>query len=117
MTSQYDFVNELNKKRDLNIYPTKPRKPVESTFGKEYHLYANALHKYDLDIIKYQSAMNEYRNKDNQAQSEFKISLFEYLGITDHPKAEKIYNMARSKGDSLDSIVEWAEELSELILE
>lgn len=65
----------------------------------------------------YVQARTEWIAKDNSVKSELKADILAELGITNHPKADKLYEMAWEAGHSEGyySVFDRAEELAELI--
>lgn len=63
----------------------------------------------------YIEAIKEYRRIEKEKQAEFKADLLEELGITDHPKADRLFRMARDRADSLMGIYNEAEDLAALL--
>ena len=122
MSNEYSDTYEIATKystliHDL-VYPTKPNKPYESDFGKNYRAYADAREKYDEDMIQYRNYLNKYREQENNYLNQFQIDLLEYLEISNHPKASKLYSMAWEDGHSsgLSEVGMKAEWLVELLI-
>lgn len=53
-----------------------------------------------VDLEGYNQSVKEYNAEGNRVFDEFKSDLFNDLGITDHPKAELLFNMAYDKACS-----------------
>ena len=61
-------------------------------------------------------ARNELARKQAALDAEFKADLLAHLGITDHPKADLLYQMAKEIGDDEPhEILRWASSLAELL--
>ena len=54
-----------------------------------------------------------YYNNNSQ---NFKLDVLKYLGILEHPKAFKLYNLAYNMGNGYHEILGYAEDLLELLL-
>ena len=63
------------------------------------------------------AAINAYQAENARLIEKFKRDLFEELGISDHPKREKLYSLAWELGHStgFSEVVSYAEQLSELL--
>lgn len=59
----------------------------------------------------------KWRNEQHRLHALFRKDLLEDLGITNHPKADKLFEMAWDNGHSegLQAVYDWAVELSELL--
>lgn len=69
------------------------------------------------DTEAYKDSINEYRKKQQELITKFHDDLFQELGISNHPKRGKLYDLAWSYGHSegFRSVFEYASELSELL--
>ena len=58
------------------------------------------------------------RDLQNKIYAQFKTDLFEELGISDNPKKDKLFSIARELGhsDGYSSVAYYAEILADLIL-
>lgn len=65
----------------------------------------------------YKDAIKEYRKKQQELITKFQNDLFEELGIYNHPKREKLYDLAwvYGKSEGLSSVFDYAAELVDLI--
>lgn len=65
----------------------------------------------------YRKAMNAYTNAIRNQEISFRIDLLEELGITDHPKADLLFDKAWEFGhaDSYRSVFNWACALVDLL--
>ena len=62
-------------------------------------------------------ARNELARRQAALDAEFKADLLAYLGITDHPKADLLYQMAKELGEAEGphEVLRWASGLAELL--
>ena len=102
-------------------YPTKVRKPLlpkihNSETVKEY---AQKLQVYEEEYAAYQVILAEYRNETNRLWNEFKKDAIDDVGLLNHPKADKAYNMAYERGHSegLYSIYDELCEIADLLID
>lgn len=72
---------------------------------------------YEDRMKKWKQEKRKWRERCNAIHEHFKKDLFEYLDITNHPKREKLFELAWEYGHSngLNSVVDYAEELVELL--
>lgn len=68
--------------------------------------------------LAYYEALKSYRMGAFQAREKFKADLFEYCGMTGHPKAERAFSLAwyNAHSGGYNSVVYYFEELADLIL-
>lgn len=84
-------------------FPQRPSKPVfkHNATAKDARDYADRLDHYEkVDYPVYINAINTYRKDEARLYDKFKADLFDDLGITGHPKADKLYMIAYSRGHS-----------------
>jgi ribonuclease HIII len=70
-----------------------------------------------VDDAAYTKAHNRYMDRQNQLYKEFKRDLLEYHGVTDHPKANKAFEMAWEKahGSGYQAVMDAFDDLVELL--
>jgi hypothetical protein len=70
-----------------------------------------------VDEVGYKNAITSYNSNGRVLLELFKTDLAEYLGLTDHNKFDKLFDMAweRRHSDGYCAIAEEAEELAELL--
>ena len=51
-----------------------------------------------VDNVEYKKHLQEYHKEESKLHEEFRRDLFEEFGVTDHPKADKMYGYAWEKG-------------------
>lgn len=99
-------------------YPDKPDKPIKvnsetnADFGKR-------LDAYNYEMAEFRERLKLYRESVHKVELRFRADLLEALGIQNHPKANKLYDMAWEEGHSegYRCVADVAEELAELIKE
>jgi len=96
-----NFTNYENKVE----YPGKPKKPVEPKYHgdsvqyeKDSQAFVLALKQYTIELEKYHAALKLYREESNRLERLFKIEALEEVGLSDHPKADKIFAYAWEQG-------------------
>jgi hypothetical protein len=103
-------------------YPQKPTKPrldhatVTSTSAKEH---AEHLAEFERLLTQYRADKEAYDKDCEACLAAFKHDLFADLGLKDHPKAEKLYQIAWDRGHSsgLENVYCEASELAALIVD
>jgi len=65
----------------------------------------------------FDKAMSIYRTEKTRCFNHLKTDILEDVGMTGHPKADKLFNLAWSheRSNGLDCVLEMAEELAELL--
>jgi hypothetical protein len=77
--------------------PVKPRLPKDHT-AEEVRGYADALEVWESLQSDYHHQLDLYRAETFRLENQFKKDALEELGLTDHPKADKIYSKAWDQG-------------------
>lgn len=103
-------------------YPEKPKKPfIDSKIAtpRMYREHAAALEFYEIEKEKYDEKRKAYDEEDYRLEQEFKKNALEEVGLTNHPKADKIYAYAWQEGHSsgFSEVFNTLLELSELFLD
>jgi hypothetical protein len=95
----------------------KPRLTSLSPTQEELDTYTKLHEKYMSDIVESDAQKKAYRIHERILMNQFKKDLLDELGITGHPKADKLYDFAWEHGhsDGYASVYSWAEELVDLI--
>ena len=114
-------------------YPSKPKKPdAKCVNGHKFNSFLSNFEKipkfcsecgipvrddYITKIEAWKREVSEWVKKCREIDEMFKNDLFEYLNIKDNPKRNKLFNLAWEYGhsDGLRLVVNYAEELSELL--
>ena len=80
----------------------RPKKPVLTSRAtpKQAREYADALEKYSQDLASFLAYCKERDKQVSILYEQFKVDLKEDLGITDHPKAETLFDLAWEYGHS-----------------
>ena len=100
--------NDMHTKIQDGYYKNKveyPSKPVKPRLGKnatsvEAKVYAEALESWEKNMEDWRDKIKEYRKIDNQLYMLFKRDALDDTGLTNHPKAEKAWEMAWDRGHS-----------------
>jgi hypothetical protein len=89
---------------------------MKRQFDDEFQPPENCVEEYVLDEVSYNAHLKHYHEENKRLQDEFRRDLIEEYGMTDHPKADKIFNKAWDMGSSLgyQSIQEYFEDFVEL---
>jgi hypothetical protein len=97
-------------------YPERPRKPVK-TSSESNKDFGTRVDDYEYQVGRWRVATEEYCRKQAAINVAFKERLLNALGISDHPKADKLYAKAREYGHSSGfyEVAYYAEELAELL--
>lgn len=95
-------------------YPSRDDYQIEEVVTRNGKIVSR---KFISDLEAYNKARMDYCQKENELYSQFKNDLFEELGISNHPKREKLYSLASEYGASegLNSVFSYAEDLVDLI--
>ena len=100
--------------------PKKPKKPFLQNFhtSEKAYEYAQELHTYEIELNEYQNRMKAYRQHSNDLHNLFKKDALDDVGLKDHPKAEKAWEMAYEKGRSEGNYSVYQElcELADLLI-
>jgi|APSaa5957512622_1039677.scaffolds.fasta_scaffold28480_2 hypothetical protein len=120
---------------DLDKYAPPPS-PVKPTCPEAYRIvaysssdiqvrYTGAGKHYSHEIAEqceaeyraWLQARRAIRQENSDIRMTFKADLLESLSLTDHPKAQRLWEMAWDHGHSagLSEVVDWAETLAELV--
>jgi predicted nucleic acid-binding protein len=100
----YEDFREGGKYTSNVPYPEKPKKPVLNTNyalnATEIRKHADLVDRYELEVEVYKKKKDSYHAGLADAEDRFKKDLFEDLGITNHPKAERLFSKAWERGHS-----------------
>ena len=96
--------------------PSKPRLPHGPT-AEQARVFADDMELYEVGMEEFRKHTEAFRAAERDAMSRFKADVLAENGITDHPKADKLYEMAWERGHSsgIQEVAMYAEELSELL--
>lgn len=99
-------------------YPVGPKKPFlkHAHTSEEAVKYAKDLKAYESILPTYRELRDNWRAKDSELHSQFKKDALEEVGLTNHPKADKIYAFAYEEGHScgLNEVWNYLQNLAEL---
>ena len=98
------------------IYPSKPVKPSQKDYANNADFGA-ALDLWEADKDKWLLLVDEYRAANGEVVQSFKSELLDALKISNHPKREKLWEMAWERGHAhgFYEIAQEAERLAELL--
>lgn len=116
--SVYDLAKEFDNKYRAVPYPERPVKPKREDFPNNA-AHGLALDKYDAELANFRDKQSASSAEAGRIESEFKTALGKELGVSAHPKFDKMYSIAYSHGHSsgFTEVAMYAEELSELLTE
>lgn len=96
------------------ILPIKPL--LKGQTPSDYRNYADMLEAYDIEMIQHKKQLAAWREKKEAMDKAFKEDLFKELGISNHPKREKIFEMAYDEHHyDLEGLYDYAKELADLM--
>lgn len=87
-----------NKIKTLE-YPKRAVKPERARYANNA-TYGAAVDKWEVAEQEFRTKRTEYNMQVGLIEQQFKTALLKELGLTGHPKAEKLYAMAWEKGHS-----------------
>jgi hypothetical protein len=101
---------------DLPSKPSRPLPPRDPTPEKARQ-WALDLERYNEEKLAYDVARVVYEEKVVCAKMKFKSDILKLYGLTDHPKADAIFNMAWEEGHSagLATVDIWVAKLMDLV--
>lgn len=85
---------------DAGEYPQRPKSPVEpkNRTAENMRAFAESLDVYENEMDVYREKRKLYNEKKAELHQEFITDLFEEFGVTNHPKAHKVFNIAWDLG-------------------
>jgi hypothetical protein len=116
----YDLIDRI--KDGQYDDPPRPLAPNKQYLKQDHNaiearIYSERLAKHEIYRIEYAKSMREYTQRKRMLFLTFKADALKYCDITDHPKAERAFEMAWEEcRDSFVQVVEYLGELSELML-
>lgn len=98
-------------------YPRKPNGGIVLN-AKDTAAFLKAFKAYDAALVDYHAAREAYIVENGQIYAQFKADVLAELGLTDHPKAEKLFGMAWDRGHSegYASVLSVAEDYADLLV-
>lgn len=119
--SNYSSVYEIaekyqNMSREVP-YPTREEgKPVRERYAS-VPAFSAALNEYEIRFHTFIEQKKEYHQAQEQITQGFKRDLLEYLEVSNHPKAETLWNLAwdHGHGSGYNDVAGYAEDFSELM--
>jgi hypothetical protein len=121
--SAYELAEHYRSLINAVPYPEKvnlPPKPVRGNFPNNKS-FGEALDEWEdvegMEKTIRNRKLQEHRQAVSNIEEEFKVALFDYLGISKNKKAEKLYSMAWENGHAsgYTEVAQIAEQLAELI--
>lgn len=105
---------------DAGEYPQRPKSPIEpkEKTAENMRAFADSLDVYENKMELYRDKRKAYDERKAALNQDFKLDLFEEFGVTDHPKADKVFDIAWDLGhaDGYDSVSYYFEKLVDIIL-
>ena len=102
--------------------PSAPRAPswhrkVNDVYPVESRAYAEALHAHESASQRYKAAEAERTRRQAELDAEFKRDVLAHIGISGHPKADLLYQMASQRGHGAGhhEVLSEADDLAELL--
>jgi len=100
-------------------YPNRPNKPflAGNHSSKEASDYANALAKWEDDMVAHRMQLAAYREAQVKLDEHFKQDVLKEFGLEGHPKAKQVWDLAWEEGCSMgyEGVANRVERLAELI--
>ena len=101
-------------------YPCAPRQPVldRNASVKVIKEYADSMEKFEILNEEFKILFQEYRDHLSNLEGEFYTDTLEELGLTNHPKASRIFQYAWDQSHSYghQEVFQTLKELAELFL-
>ena len=112
----YEIAKKYEETSRALLYPTKPQKPAEKDY-QSHTAYGQALDQWEADKDKWLKLVDEYHSANGRVNQSFEAEILAALGIADHPKASKLWEMAYERGHSggYYEVAQEAERLAELL--
>ncbi len=88
---------DFEKYQNKIPYPDRPHKPALAQgypASAALRAHADAIDKYNSDMISYRQLRDAYDKESMQLHNEFKVDAIANAGLTGHPKADKAFEMA-----------------------
>jgi hypothetical protein len=86
--------------------------------AKDAAAFLEAFKAYDAALVDYHAAREAYNRERGEIYDAFKADVLAELGLTGHPKADKVFDMAWDNGydDGYADVLSFAEDYAELVL-
>jgi hypothetical protein len=103
-------------------HPKAPQKPIldskKSTDEEEVERHLERVKQFNKDVAEYRRLEEQYRRREHELYSEFKHDLLEEFKLTNHPKADRIYEYCWDKGHSygFEEVYNAMSDLSDLFI-
>lgn len=114
-----DFQEYVVSKVSYPANPTRPLPILRKGTAKDAQAFADAMVKYEADMAKYKAQKAEWMKEDNRLREKFKVDALAEVGLTNHPKADKIFQYAWNNEHSsgYSDVYHMLEELAGLFID
>ncbi len=101
-------------------YPTKPEKPYlkrDTETAATVREYADALAAWETSMVEYNRLKTIFYNKQSELEAKFKVDVLAEYGLTGHPKANAVFELAWDEGHSsgYSEVEIWVAKLAGLV--
>ena len=112
----YEIAKKYEDTQRSIVYPSKPVKPSQKDYAHTAD-FGVALDMWEVDKSRWLLLVDNYRAVNSRINQSFKAALFDALKISNHPKREKLWEMAWERGHAhgFYEIAQEAERLAELL--
>lgn len=112
----HEIAKYFDEKHLSIAYPVKPLQPSKKDY-KSNAEYGKALDEWEVAVVEWREKNKQYRAEGGVINAQFKAAVLEYFELTNHPKAEKFWEIVWERGHSggYSEIIIEAEDLAELL--
>jgi len=112
----YEIVKYFEEKQLCVTYPHKTNKPLRADY-KSHAEYGEAMDTWELSVVEWRENHKKYNDEIRKINDAFKSAVLDYLELSNHPKADKFWELVWDRGHSggYSDIVIEAETLAELL--
>jgi predicted nucleic acid-binding protein len=101
-------------------YPSQPVKPsldVRNMTPNKCRKLGEDLEMYEAKMVEWKKNVSLWRQAQRDMEAQFKADVLEENGLTGHPKADKVFEMAWERGDkNFSDVAFYVADLAELVL-
>ena len=114
--SIYDIARHFEKLTNEIEYPKYVSPPLRKNYGNNAD-YGVALDEYEAVKAAHKEQAKQHRVKCNEVEQQFRAAALAYLDLSNHPKADKLYEIAYKEGHSggFNDIAAALERMAELL--
>lgn len=112
MLDYINYISQIPCPTDRPIKPPQPKNPN----SENVKAWADELEGWERTIKSYNASVSVYREDQARLDALMKMDILKEYGLEGHPKAEKIWTMARESDGSFLSLCTKVEELADLVL-